>query len=132
MATGIDVEMQHRTVLSSGTRCTLPSPKKAFAAQTIALRPRDRIIVPKSSGSWREKSTGSAAVTRTMHQLTTAIVRNHGKWIAVEEVWIKNFTKSSKEMAEQPSKYVKQKIVLNDSILEQELEHLHNPTSVQG
>ena len=53
-----------------------------------------------------------------LHKVSTAIAKNHGL-IAVENLSVKNMTKSAKGTMEDPGRNVKQKSMLNKSILSQ-------------
>ena len=66
----------------------------------------------------RHKEKVRIANCNDLHRLTTDIIRQYDT-IAVEDLKIKNMTKSAKGTAEKPGKNVKQKAGLNRSILEQ-------------
>lgn len=51
------------------------------------------------------------------HKLTTDLAKNHG-WVAIEDLRVKQMTKSSKGTVEKPGKNVRQKAGLNRSILD--------------
>ena len=54
-----------------------------------------------------------------IHKITTAIAKNHGIVVVVEDLKIKNMTKSAKGTKENPGRNVKQKAGLNRKILTQ-------------
>jgi putative transposase len=51
------------------------------------------------------------------HKLTTDLVKSHG-WVAIEDLWVKNITKSAKGSFDAPGRKVRQKAGLNRGILD--------------
>jgi putative transposase len=51
------------------------------------------------------------------HKFTTTLAKNHG-WVAIEDLQVKNMTKSAKGSVDAPGKKVKQKSGLNKAILD--------------
>ena len=110
---GIDVGVKDRAVLSDGTKI----PKNV--ADTKRKKRLQRKLARAIKGSNNRKKKGSAYAkechrqkirTRNdLHAITTSIVRNHGKHIAVEDLKIQNMT----------AKGGSHKRGLNRSILEQ-------------
>ena len=94
---GIDVGVQERAVVSAGAmiskRTVAASEKKrlqrAVARAKKGSRARRKKVMQLSRHTHREKVRN----VHHLHRLTTAIVRNHGTWLAVEDLQIKNMTK---------------------------------------
>ncbi len=122
---GIDLGVKNRITLSDGTFC------KGTEIDRKELKRKQRAIsrAEKGSNNRNKKKTAYAKErARTterehnkIHELTTGIVKGHGNHFIVEDLKLKNMTKSAKGTVEDPGKKVKQKSGLNRSIQEQQL-----------
>ncbi len=95
-AIGIDVGVKQRAVLSDGT---IIAKHKVDNSETKRLQ--RKVSRAKRSSNSRKKKVVQLRKARhrqkvrnhnELHSITTAIIRNHGKWVAVEDIQIKNLT----------------------------------------
>ena len=122
-AIGIDVGVRVSAALSDGTVIPRHTPDRT------AIRRRQRALSRCEPGSNRRRKRKQslaracyrARVRRhnALHRLTSAIVRDHGQWIAVESLNIEAMTASAAGSVACPGQKVKQKAGLNRSILDQ-------------
>ena len=95
-AIGIDVGVKRRAVLSDGTML----PKRVLKCDKVKRLQRAVSRAVKGSGTRKKKVRQLAKEwhririreRNNLHRLTTALVRNHGKYIAVENIKTKNLT----------------------------------------
>jgi putative transposase len=126
-AIGIDVGIAQFATLSDGT--VYPS-AQALESGTKKLKRLQRKLAKMTKGSARfiaqknriAKHHKRIADIRTnhSHQITAEITKKHDV-IVIEDLKLKNMTKSSKGTTEEPGKNVKQKSGLNRSLLNQGL-----------
>jgi len=95
-AIGIDVGVKERAILSDGTMI----PKRVVDDKRKKQRQRKVARAKKGSTSRRKKvvELGKECYRITirnrneLHAITTSIIRNHGKYVAVEDLRVKNLT----------------------------------------
>lgn len=124
-AVGIDVGIAKFATLSTGE---VFEPKNSFRskAQRLARYQRAMSRKTKFSKNWQKAKrkinklhTTIANIRRDyLHKTSTAISKNHAM-IVIEDLQIRNMSKSSKGMSEKHGKNVKAKSGLNKSILDQ-------------
>ena len=124
-AAGIDVGVAKFATLSSGE---IFEPKNSFRnkAQRLARYQRAMSRKTKFSKNWQKAKrkinklhTTIANIRRDyLHKTSTAISKNHAM-IVIEDLQIRNMSKSSKGTSEKHGKNVKAKSGLNKSILDQ-------------
>ena len=124
-AAGIDVGVAKFATLSSGE---IFEPKNSFRnkAQRLARYQRAMSRKTKFSKNWQKAKrkinklhTTIANIRRDyLHKTSTAISKNHAM-IVIEDLQIRNMSKSSKGTSERHGKNVKAKSGLNKSILDQ-------------
>ena len=124
-AIGIDMGVVRFATLSDGTYY---APLNSFKKHEARLRRYQRAMSRKKkfSNNWKKAKTkvqkihvqiGNAR-RDFLHKTTTTISKNHAM-VAVEDLQIRNMSRSSKGSAEVPGKKVRQKSGLNKSILDQ-------------
>jgi putative transposase len=124
-AIGIDMGVARFATLSDGT---FYAPLNSFKRQETALRKAQRSINRKTkfSNNWKK---AKARVQRIhsrignarrdyLHKCSTTISQNHAM-VCIEDLQVRNMSKSAKGSAEQPGKQVRAKSGLNKSILDQ-------------
>ena len=124
-AIGIDVGITRFATMSNGNYI---SPLNSFKTHQKSLAKYQRRMSHKVkfSQNWRKEKTKVQKVqTRIanvrkdfLHKTTTTISKNHAL-VCVEDLQIRNMSKSATGSPEQPGKMVKQKSGLNRSILDQ-------------
>ena len=124
-AIGIDVGIARFATLSDGTYI---APLNSFKKhqQRLARYQRRMSRKVKFSSNWKKAKakvqkihTGIANARKDfLHKTTTTISQNHAL-VCIEDLQVRNMSKSSKGNSEQPGKMVKQKSGLNRSILDQ-------------
>ena len=95
-AIGIDVGVKERAILSDGTMI----PKHQVDHTEIKQLQRKVARAKRGSNSRKKKvlqlrkahHRKNIRNRNELHQITTAIIRQHGKWVAVEDLQIKNMT----------------------------------------
>ena len=95
-AIGIDVGVKERAILSDGTKI----PKHQVDHTEIKQLQRQVARAKRGSNSRKKKvlqlrkahHRKNIRNRNELHQITTAIIRHHGKWVAVEDLQIKNMT----------------------------------------
>ena len=95
-AIGIDVGVKERAILSDGTMI----PKHQVDHTEIKQLQRKVARAKRGSNSRKKKvlqlrkahHRKNIRNRNELHQITTAIIRHHGKWVAVEDLQIKNMT----------------------------------------
>jgi putative transposase len=124
-AIGIDMGVARSATLSDGT---FYAPLNSFKRQETALRKAQRSMNRKTkfSNNWKK---AKARVQRIhsrignarrdyLHKCSTTISQNHAM-VCIEDLQVRNMSKSAKGSAEQPGKQVRAKSGLNKSILDQ-------------
>ena len=124
-AIGIDVGIARFATLSDGTYI---APLNSFKKhqQRLARYQRRMSRKVKFSSNWKKAKakvqkihTGIANARKDfLHKTTTTISQNHAL-VCIEDLQVRNMSKSSKGNSEQPGKQVKQKSGLNKAILDQ-------------
>ena len=124
-AMGIDVGIARFATMSDGTYI---APLNSFKKhqQRLARYQRRMSRKVKFSNNWKKAkakvqkihSTIANARKDFLHKTTTTISQNHAL-VCIEDLQVKNMSRSSKGNSEQPGKMVKQKSGLNRSILNQ-------------
>ena len=122
-AIGIDVGVRVSAALSDGTLIPRHTPDRT------EIRRKQRALSrcePGSNQRRKRRQTLARACYRArvrrhnaIHRLTSEIVKDHGKWIAVEDLDIQAMTASAAGTVECSGRQVQQKTGLNRSILEQ-------------
>ena len=124
-AIGIDVGVVRFATMSDGTHIEpLNSFKKHQQRLTRYQRRMSRKV--KFSNNWKKAKTkiqkihSDIACARRdfLHKATTTISQNHAL-VCIEDLQVRNMSKSSKGSSDQPGKMVKQKSGLNRAILDQ-------------
>ena len=124
-AIGIDVGIARFATLSDGSHVqALNSFKKH--QQRLARYQRRMSRKVKFSNNWKKEKTKVQRIhTRIanvrrdfLHKATTTISKNHAL-VCIEDLQVKNMSKSAKGNSEQPGRNVRQKCGLNRSILDQ-------------
>jgi len=124
-AIGIDVGIARFATMSDGTFITALSSFKKHQ-QRLARYQRHMSRKVKFSNNWKkakarvQKIHTSIANARKdfLHKTTTTISQNHAL-VCVEDLQVRNMSRSSKGTSAQPGKKVRQKAGLNRSILDQ-------------
>lgn len=124
-AVGIDMGVARLATLSDGT---FYPPLSSFKRHEAALRRAQQAMSRKTkfSNNWNQ---GKARVQRIharicnarrdyLHKTTTAISQNHAM-VCIEDLQVRNMSKSAAGTAEQPGKNVRAKSGLNKSIFDQ-------------
>ncbi|GAC30618.1 RNA-guided endonuclease InsQ/TnpB family protein [Brumicola pallidula] len=124
-AIGIDVGIARFATKSDETHI---DPLNSFKKQQVRLARYQRRMSRKVkfSSNWKKAKakvqkihTGIANARKDfLHQATTTISQNHAL-VCIEDLQVRNMSRSSKGTSEQPSKMVKQKSGLNRAILDQ-------------
>ena len=124
-AIGIDVGIARFATMSDGTYI---APLNSFKKhqQRLARYQRRMSRKVKFSNNWKKAkakvqkihSTIANARKDFLHKTTTTISQNHAL-VCIEDLQVKNMSRSSKGNSEQPGKMVKQKSGLNRAILDQ-------------
>ena len=124
-AIGIDVGINRFATLSDGTFC---APLNSFRKHEARLRRYQRAMSRKQqfSKNWlKAKRRVQAAHARIgnarrdyLHKATTTICRNH-RLVCVEDLQVRNLSKSAAGTIERPGRNVRAKSGLNKSILDQ-------------
>jgi len=124
-AIGIDVGIARFATLSDATYL---APLNSFKKhqQRLARYQRRMSRKVRFSSNWKKAKarvqrihTGIANARKDfLHKATTAISKNHAL-VCIEDLQVRNMSKSSKGNREQPGRMVKQKSGLNRSILDQ-------------
>ena len=124
-AVGIDMGIVRFATLSDGSYL---EPLNSFKKhqQRLAFHQRRMSHKVKFSSNWQKAKAKvqkihikiANARNDFLHQSTAAISKNHAL-VCIEDLPVRNMSKSAKGNAEQPGKYVKQKSGLNRSILDQ-------------
>jgi len=124
-AVGVDVGIARFATFSDGSHV---EPLNSFKHKQSQLTKHQRRMCKKTkfSSNWKkakakvQKVHGQIANARQdfLHKLTTTISKNHAL-VCIEDLQVRNMSKSSKGNREQPGKKVKQKSGLNRSILDQ-------------
>ena len=124
-AIGIDVGISRFATMSDGA---FIAPLNSFKKhqQRLARYQRRMSRKVKFSSNWKKAKakvqkihTGIANARKDfLHKTTTTISQNHAL-VCIEDLQVRNMSKSSKGNSEQPGKMVKQKSGLNRSILDQ-------------
>lgn len=124
-AVGIDLGIARFATLSDGT---VYAPLNSFKRHEAALRRAQQAMSRKTkfSSNWRK---AKARVQRIhsrignarrdyLHKCSTAISQNHAM-VCIEDLQVRNMSKSAKGSAEHPGKQVQAKSGLNKAILDQ-------------
>jgi putative transposase len=124
-AAGVDLGITHFATLSTGEQI---DPVNSFKqlSQKLAHAQRKLSRMVKFSANWKQQRTKIAKIHRRiayvranfLHQTSSYISKNHAM-IVLEDLKVKNMSKSSKGTLEQPGKKVAQKRGLNRSIRDQ-------------
>jgi len=124
-AVGIDLGIARFATLSDGTYY---APLNSFKRHETALRRAQQAMSrkQKSSNNWTKAKTRVQRIhTRIgnarrdfLHKATTAISKNHAM-VVIEDLQVRNMSKSAAGTADAPGKNVKAKSGLNKSILDQ-------------
>jgi putative transposase len=122
---GIDMGIVRFATLSNGKRI---DPLNSFKRLSHALRKAQQSLSRKVKGSnnWKKAKTRVQRIHEKirnarldfLHKTTTAISNNHAM-VCIEDLKIKNMSKSASGTIEKPGKSVKAKSGLNRSILDQ-------------
>ncbi len=122
---GIDLGVVKLATLSDGTYY---QPKNSFKKLANKLRTEQRALSRKKkfSNNWKKQKPKITKIHKTianarkdyLHWITTRISKNHAM-IVLEDLKVKNMTKSAKGTIDNPGKNVKAKSGLNKSILDQ-------------
>jgi putative transposase len=123
---GIDRGIAKSLVLSNGKQYDLPEARIKEIEAKIAYTQRRLTKKVKFSSNWKKvkvKVTNLhsrlARIRKDfLHKATTEIAKNHGV-VVLEDLKVKNMSKSAKGTIEEPGKNVKAKSGLNRSILRQ-------------
>ena len=124
-AVGIDLGIARFATLSDGTFYT---PKNSFKRHETALRKAQQAMSRKSkfSNNWKKAKARIQRIhTRIgnarrdyLHKTSTAISNNHAM-VCIEDLRVKNMSKSAAGTVEAPGKHVRAKSGLNKAILDQ-------------
>lgn len=124
-AVGIDLGIARFATLSDGTFYT---PKNSFKRHETALRKAQQAMSRKSkfSNNWKKAKARIQRIhTRIgnarrdyLHKTSTAISNNHAM-VCIEDLRVKNMSKSAAGTTERPGRNVRAKSGLNKSILDQ-------------
>jgi len=124
-AVGIDMGIARFATLSDGT---FYAPLNSFKRQETALRKAQQAMSRKTkfSNNWKKArarvqkihSRIGNARRDYLHKCSTAISQNHAM-VCIEDLQVRNMSKSAKGSAAQPGKQVQAKSGLNKSILDQ-------------
>lgn len=124
-AIGIDVGIARFATMSNGRHV---APLNSFKKhqQRLAKYQRRMSRKVKFSNNWKKAKariqkihTGIANARKDfLHKTTTTISQNHAL-VCIEDLQVRNMSRSSKSTSEQPGKMVKQKSGLNRAILDQ-------------
>jgi putative transposase len=122
---GIDVGIARFATLSDATHI---EPLNSFKKHQIRLKRYQRRMSCKTkfSHNWTKAKTRVQKMHSTianarkdfLHKTTTTISKNHA-FVCIEDLQVRNMSKSSKGTSEKPGKQVKQKSGLNRAILDQ-------------
>lgn len=124
-ALGIDLGIARFATMSDGT---FLAPLGSFKKHEIRLRRSQRAMSRKTkfSNNWKQAKARIQRIhTRIgnarrdyLHKATTTISQNHAM-VCIEDLRVRNMSRSAKGSAEQPGQNVKAKSGLNKSILDQ-------------
>lgn len=124
-AVGIDVGVARFATLSDGT---FHAPLASFQKHEAALRRAQRELARKARGS-KNRTKAKARVQRIhnrignarrdhLHKITSTISKNHAM-VCVEDLQVRNMSRSSAGTVDQPGTRVRAKAGLNKAILDQ-------------
>ncbi|MGK9452999.1 RNA-guided endonuclease InsQ/TnpB family protein [Acidithiobacillus caldus] len=124
-AVGADRGVANLLTLSDGTMF-LPVTAYRDLQRRLAKEQKKLAHKVKFSANWKKQK---AKITRlhqriaeirktVLHQASTAIIKNHAV-VVLEDLKVRNMTRSAKGTVEQPGRRVRQKAALNRSILDQ-------------
>lgn len=124
-AAGIDVGITHFATMNNGSHIASLNSFKSHQKRLAKYQRRMSHKI-KFSNNWKKAKkrvqkihTRIANVRKDfLHKTTTAISKNHAL-VCIEDLQVKNMSKSATGTAEQPGKQVRQKASLNRSILDQ-------------
>ena len=124
-AVGIDMGVKRFATLSDGT---FYAPINSFKRHETALRKAQQALSRKTkfSNNWRKAKTRVQRVHSRignarrdfLHKVTTTISKNHAM-VCIEELRVRNISKSAVGTTETPGRNVRAKSGLNKSILDQ-------------
>jgi putative transposase len=124
-AVGIDMGVARLATLSDGTFYV---PLNSFKRHEAALRRAQQAMCRKTkfSNNWKKAKTRVQRIHARignarrdfLHKTTTAISQNHAM-VCIEDLQVRNMSKSAAGTAKQPGKNVRAKAGLNKSILDQ-------------
>ena len=124
-AVGIDMGIVRFVTLSDGS---FIAPLHSFKRHEIALCKAQRAMSRKTrfSSNWKKAKARVQKIHRRignarrdyLHKTTTTISQNHAM-VCIEDLQVRNMSKSAKGSAKQPGKQVRAKSGLNKSILDQ-------------
>jgi putative transposase len=124
-AVGIDMGIARFATLSDGSYL---APLNSFKRHEVALRTAQQAMSRKQkfSSNWKEaKARVQRIYTRIgncrrdyLHKATTTISQNHAM-VCIEDLQVRNMSRSAAGTSEQPGKNVRAKSGLNKSILDQ-------------
>jgi putative transposase len=124
-AVGIDLGIVRFATLSNGT---FFAPLNSFKRHESALRKAQQTMSRKSkfSNNWRKAKARAQRIHARignarrdyLHEVTTTISKNHAM-VCIEDLQVRNMSRSAAGSAEQPAKKVRAKSGLNKSILDQ-------------
>ncbi|GGX88083.1 transposase [Litchfieldella qijiaojingensis] len=124
-AVGIDMGIARFATLSDGT---FYAPLNSFKRHETALRKAQRAMSRKTkfSNNWKKAKARVQKIHSRignarrdyLHKTTTTISQNHAM-VCIEDLQVRNMSRSAKGSAEQPGKQVRAKSGLNKSILDQ-------------
>ena len=124
-AIGIDVGIIRFATLSDGT---FFPPLNSFRRHEIALRKAQQALSRKTkfSGNWKKAKTRVQRIHSRignarrdyLHKTTTTISKNHAM-VCIEDLRVRNMSRSAAGTTEAPGKNVRAKSGLNKSILDQ-------------
>ena len=124
-AIGIDVGIARFATLSDGA---FIAPRNSFKQQQARLARYQRSMrrKVKFSNNWKKAQTRVQRLHTTigntrrdfLHKTTTTLSKNHAL-VCVEDLQVRNMSKSAKGTKEQPGTHVRQKAGLNRAILDQ-------------
>ncbi len=123
--TALDLGVRNLITLPDGTRIDPPSPLAAFE-EKLAWEQRKISRKKKFSRNWHKQKQRLARLHERianvrkdyLHKLTTHLAKNHGL-VVVEDLKLRNMTRSAKGTREAPGTNVRAKAGLNRSILDQ-------------
>lgn len=124
-AVGIDMGIARFATLSDGT---FHAPLNSFKRHEIALRQAQRAMSRKTkfSNNWKQAKARVQKIHSRignarrdyLHKATTTISQNHAM-VCIEDLQVRNMSRSAAGSTEQPGKQVRAKSGLNKAILDQ-------------